>query len=223
MNSSMNCENFHSQLESWLEGERTSAAESHLRSCHSCQAIVQDLDAIHSAAQDWSREEVPAPSTRVWNSLKAQLESEGLIRAHGSAPAEESSSWFDRLLPSFARPAMAGAYLVALMAGGLLLSSPGSQQMADQRWMEGTRNTTSPVRTELDAAETSVASYQPSDPVVMASLHKNLGIVDNYIALCEKSMQEEPGNETVRDYLYTAYQQKADLLAEMTDHGDEGR
>ena len=223
MNSSMNCEIFYGQLENWLEGVRSAAAESHLRGCHSCQAIVQDFDAIHVAAQDWSREEVPAPSPRVWDSLKAQLESEGLIRAHGAAPAESQEGWFARFMPSFARPALAGAYLVALMAGGFLLSGPGSQQMADQRWMEGTRTATSPVRSQLDAVETSVASFRATDPIVMASLHKNLGIVDNYIALCEKSMQEEPGNETVRDYLYSAYQQKADLLAEMTERGDDGR
>ena len=53
-----------------------------------------------------------------------------------------------------------------------------------------------------------------------ASLHKNLAIVDNYIALCEKSVREEPGNEIARDYLYGAYQQKADLLAQMTENGD---
>ena len=43
-------------------------------------------------------------------------------------------------------------------------------------------------------------------------MHQNLAIVDNYIALCEKSVSEEPENEVARDYLYEAYQQKADLL-----------
>jgi hypothetical protein len=62
-----------------------------------------------------------------------------------------------------------------------------------------------------------------SDPVVTASLQKNLAIVDNYIALCEKSVHEEPESEMARDYLYEAYQQKADLLAQMTERGDDGR
>ena len=52
------------------------------------------------------------------------------------------------------------------------------------------------------------------------SLHENLAIVDNYIALCEKSVREEPENEVAREYLYQAYQQKADLLAQMTERGD---
>ncbi len=52
-------------------------------------------------------------------------------------------------------------------------------------------------------------------------MHKNLAIVDNYISLCEKSVREEPENEVARDYLYDAYQQKADLLAQMTERGDD--
>ena len=60
-------------------------------------------------------------------------------------------------------------------------------------------------------------------PVVTASLHKNLEIVDNYIALCEKSVQEDPENELARDYLYGAYQQKADLLAQISGRGGYGR
>ena len=56
-----------------------------------------------------------------------------------------------------------------------------------------------------------------------ASLHDNLAIVDNYIALCEKSVREEPENEVARDYLYDAYEQKADLLAQMTERGVNGR
>jgi hypothetical protein len=62
-----------------------------------------------------------------------------------------------------------------------------------------------------------------SNPVVTASLHDNLAIVDNYIALCEKSVREEPESEIARDYLYDAYQQKASLLAQMTERGLNGR
>ena len=55
---------------------------------------------------------------------------------------------------------------------------------------------------------------------VVTSLSHNLAIVDNYIALCEKSVREEPENGLARDYLYQAYQQKVDLLAQMTERGD---
>jgi hypothetical protein len=51
-------------------------------------------------------------------------------------------------------------------------------------------------------------------------LHQNLAIVDNYIALCEKSVSEDPQNEVARDYLFEAYQQKADLLTQLTERGE---
>jgi len=59
-----------------------------------------------------------------------------------------------------------------------------------------------------------------SNPVVSAALHKNLAIVDNYITLCEKTVRDDPESEIARDYLYNAYQQKADLLAQMNERGE---
>jgi hypothetical protein len=38
--------------------------------------------------------------------------------------------------------------------------------------------------------------------------------------LCEKSVREDPQNEIARDYLYEAYRQKADLLAQMSERGE---
>lgn len=52
-----------------------------------------------------------------------------------------------------------------------------------------------------------------------AALYENLAMVDNYISLCEKSVRDEPQSEMARDYLYGAYQQKADLLATMAERG----
>ena len=63
-------------------------------------------------------------------------------------------------------------------------------------------------------------SFPKSNSVVNASLHQSMAIVDNNIALCEKSVREEPENELAREYLYDAYQQKADLLAEMSERGE---
>ena len=90
--------------------------------------------------------------------------------------------------------------------------------------MSGTQDTTGALSAELQTAEKDrFRRNAVSDPVVTASLHDNLAIVDNYIALCEKSVREEPENEVARDYLYSAYEQKADLLAQMTERGVNGR
>ena len=62
-----------------------------------------------------------------------------------------------------------------------------------------------------------LASLPEQNPSLAASLQRNLGIVDNLIAVCEKSVREQPENAAARDYLYGAYQQKAVLLATATD------
>jgi len=38
-------------------------------------------------------------------------------------------------------------------------------------------------------------------------------VVDHFIAMCENSVREQPDNEMAREYLYGAYEQKAELLA----------
>jgi hypothetical protein len=153
-----------------------------------------------------------------------QLEREGLIRDHRSAQPELSHprglrGWFAGL----PRPALAGAYLALLIAVAFGLSRPINRRVNEARWLEGTQVSTSPLSAQLAAEQISFASFNDSNPAVTASLNKNLAIVDNYIALCEKSVQEEPQNEVARDYLYEAYQQKADLLAQMTERGENNQ
>jgi hypothetical protein len=210
------CKDFVNHLDAWMEGERHADAQAHLRSCPHCRSIVEDLNAIHATAFEWNSEEHEPPA-RVWNSLRAQLEQEGLIRDH-------RSGWLERLKVIFSplpRPALAGAYLAALIIGAFAVSGPVQRQVNHYRWIQGTRDSAAMLGTHLDSVEqTTVSSMAERNPAVSNSLHQNLAIVDNYILLCEKSVREEPENEMARDYLFDAYQQKADLLAQMTERGE---
>jgi hypothetical protein len=174
---------------------------------------------LNSAGQD-------APE-RVWTSLRAQLEQEGLIRE--TVPEHEVAAkvqaprtgWFGNLFPMLPRPVLAGAYLAALVAVAFALSGPVNRRVNEARWLKGTQTSTSPLSAQLNFAEQNSNTYVArSNPDVTASLHQNLALVDKYIALCEKSVNEEPQNEVARDYLYEAYQQKADLLTQMTERGE---
>jgi hypothetical protein len=219
----MTCKAFLNHLPLWMEGSPHPDAETHLRNCPSCHNVIDDLNAIHSEARSWNAEEAEPPP-HVWASLRLQLEEEGLIRDGRRVQPELSrprgfSGWFAGL----PRPALAGAYLVLLIAVAFGLSRPINKRLNEARWLEGTQDSTSPLSAQLTAEQVSFASFNDSNPVVAASLNKNLAIVDNYIALCEKSVQEEPQNEVARDYLYEAYQQKADLLAQMTERGENNQ
>jgi len=212
---SMDCNAFWNQLEQWMEGERSADAQGHLRGCPRCRGIVEDFDGIQQTARSMEAADA-VPPERIWIALRAQLEQEGLIREERHGWAEALREWFDGVFSAVPRPALAGAYLVALIAVGIALAGPG------YRRFNGTQVPTQPLTAQLNTAEQdAISSMINSDPVVTASLHKNLAIVDNYIALCEKSVQEEPENEVARDYLYEAYQQKADLLAQITERGDD--
>jgi hypothetical protein len=223
----MGCNEFQKQFEAWMEGERGAEARAHVRECATCRVLVADLDAIQHGAGAWAAEEVDPPA-RVWTSLRAQLEAEGLIRSDAAAiapqPPAKERGWFAGIFDAVPRPVLAGAYLAALIAVSVALTGPSTRQLDENRWMSGTQDTTGALSARLDNAERdSVSAMAVSDPVVTASLHDNLAIVDNYITLCKKSVREDPENEIARDYLYEAYQQKADLLAQMTERGVSGR
>ncbi|MFZ3215173.1 MAG: hypothetical protein WA192_03855 [Candidatus Acidiferrales bacterium] len=217
------CEQFLVYLESWMEGERPAELQAHLRICLDCQEVVGELQAIRSEARGWSAHEVQAPE-RVWTALRAQLEEEGLIRETVPARedgAENRAGWLGGWFRALPRPVLAGAYLAALVAVAFALSGPVNRRVNEARWLKGTEISTSPLNAQLNFAEQNSNSYLlHSEPEVSASLHKNLAIVDNYIALCKKSVSEEPQNEIARDYLYEAYQQKADLLTQITERGE---
>lgn len=215
------CNDFLSQLDAWLDGERPAGARAHVRQCARCRSVADDLGAIRESAREWAANESDPPA-RLWTSLSAQLEQEGLIR-DGSRRAPHWTRWFKEAFGAVPRPALAGAYLVALLAVGAALISPTDTHLNNSRWIESMQFSTTPLSAQLDTAEQSMVSSLPGNSAVTASLHENLAIVDNYIALCEKSVREEPQNEVARDYLYGAYQQKADLLAQITERGDNGQ
>lgn len=219
----IDCNTFLDYLERRMEGDRDADAEAHHRYCRQCQSLVQDLEAIRVSARELGEEAMEAPA-RVWTSLHAQLVQEGLIRQPGFG--QKAAAWLGEMHIAFPRPVLAGAYLVLMVAGGLALGwyhSSSSSNSADSRWYNGTRADLAGFSSALASAEPASYGGDDPNPVVAASLHRNLALVDNYIKLCEESVREEPQNEMAREYLYDAYQQKAELLSEISERGVGGR
>lgn len=208
------CDAFVDQLDSWMDGFRPTEARDHLAGCRSCRSLADDFTAIAVTARNMAQE--AEPPARLWNSIRAQLEREGIIREPRPAVIpvlpKSARNWFG--LP---RPAFAGAFAAVVLLAGWAVRGPLTQRINDYRWMQGTQQSTAPLTAQLDTVEHATVVSLRTNPVVEAALHKNLAIVDNYIALCEKSVREDPQSEMARDFLYDAYQQKADLLAQMTE------
>ena len=202
------------------------AAASHLRRLsRCCIPLGRSRSDSHWPAREWGADE-PAPPAHLWLSLRAQLESEGLIRDSRVARPTR----LGRLVRLGWRSALVRrrAYACCLLAAVLWCSSdPLSRRV---------RNSPSVARAAVSArfwplpltAEDSAAPSTATCKQVMASLPEqtlrwqlpsqhNLGIVDNLIAVCEKSVREQPDDPMAREYLYGAYQQKAVLLATAMD------
>jgi hypothetical protein len=229
----MQCSEFDNLLEQEPDLPLSNTAAAHLDTCSNCRIIWHDLAAIRTAGLDWGADE-PTPPPSMWIALRAQLEFEGLI--HEQYSRERSSNWLNQIFSGrwlvwAPRPALAGASLSVLLVAASLVSvrgfTPTALLVHHNQPFAASVLSTAPAdldRTLDGDMKLAMASIPTQDASVTTSLQKNLGIVDNLIAVCEKSVREQPDNQMARDYLYGAYQQKAVLLATAMDHSTlEGR
>jgi hypothetical protein len=183
------------------------AARDHLAGCHSCQHLVEDLTSIVATAHLLPAE--VEPPARVWTSLRAQLEEEGIIKS----PASARNSWWH----SF--PDLLRTRVLATSSVGILLIAAVALQLQHPAPATEARNVFDDAATVLNADEANLSQMQLGGSVVDVSLRQNLDIVDKFIADCEQRVKEEPRDDLAREYLTGAYQQKAELLSAMMERG----
>src|SRR5437879_11746030 len=94
--------------------ELPAEAATHVNACKPCRALVSDLKAIDAVARELGAEQAEPPE-RVWLSLRAQLESKGLIRA------PRKTGWLSEWLAILPRPAPAGAYLSFVLVAAVIV------------------------------------------------------------------------------------------------------
>jgi hypothetical protein len=194
-----------------------------MNGCTDCRLLWSDLEAIRTAGMDWGSEEV-APPEHLWISLRVQMESEGLILR---SPAR--AGWWATWFGTGPRWALAGASISLLLIAAMLASLQTNMSEGENfraallpAHLIAPRATERLVEADLGKTldgdlKRVFASLPERNPLLASSLRENLGIVDNLIAVCEKSVREQPNDEMTRDYLYGAYEQKAVLLATAMD------
>ncbi len=206
----MRCEEFAIYASGWLEGERTPQAVSHLATCARCSAKMADLELIVSTAANLPELD---PPERVWVSLRNELEREGLLGGRKSLLER-----MREMIPAEPRTALATGLISALAA--LLLFLP--QAPLGERARNARDNSAvwdlARVHEQLANAEAETGQdVHFRDPQVAASYQQNLALVDDLIGECQKRVNEDPNDELSRQYLVTAYQQKADLLNALSE------
>jgi hypothetical protein len=224
----MQCEQFEQILEQQDERALPALALAHLEGCEACRSLSADFDAIRESALELGSA-VDAPPERVWISLRNQLEAEGLIhvaQVSFRSGAVTRASWW----ALFQRPAIAGCFLGLILAAagalGYLSNVPPASvesQVTPPQEISPTLTADNVFKEEILTVGIDSASGAPRpSTAVAASIRRNLQVVDNLIAMCEKSVHEQPDNQMARDYLYGAYQQKAELLAAAMNRGTIG-
>jgi hypothetical protein len=196
------------------------AARAHVATCSNCQEFVADLANIVSFAN-----ELPAevePPARVWVSLRAQLELEGIIKAPVIPARGERSAWWHGFRDLFRSRALATAAVGVLIvvAGFLQLRQRPDTALKPSGTVAEPASQIAFAQTakvlneqEIDLRNMQVVGTSPVD----SSFRENLQEVNEFIADCERHLKAEPQDELAREYLSIAYQQKAELLSAMMD------
>jgi hypothetical protein len=201
------------------------AARAHVAACSHCQEYVADLATIVSVAHELPAEVEPPP--RVWVSLQAQLELEGMIKTPVVPARAEHASWWHGFNDLFRSRALATAAvgLLIVVAGVVELRQPPSPTAVDNRgdngpkpgWQIAFKQTATVLNgQEVDLRNMQLASTSPVAPVD-DSYRQSLQQVDEFIADCERRVYAAPQDDLAREYLSNAYQQKAELLSAMMD------
>ena len=200
------CIEFQQSLAEFEDG-RSSAQQSHLKTCPECSALVADLNLIAASAIELR--ETHEPSPRVWNSIEIALRQEGLIRA----PRPNRS-----LLPSLRSRWGWSRWLVP--AAAALLITVGGYEYQHSLARQLANNAAKPAATE-PVSDLALAGLNDDDllqevsgqsPAMKAQYADNLRRVNEYIHDAKSIVDADPNDEEARRSLNEAYQEKAMLF-----------
>lgn len=204
----MTCAEFQRALPYIIDTGGNAEQDDHLRHCPVCADLVADLKYIADQAKLLVPMEDPSP--RVWEGLQKSLEREGLVK---SAPARRSLlglplgdwQWF-----------AAGAVIVLLLAGIFMTRNTAPAESSDSPQVA------SVAESNLTSVEDQEVLSQVAQlsPDLRATYSQGLRDVNTYIADAERSVRDHPNDDTARQLLMYAYQQKA-LLYKMAARSTE--
>jgi hypothetical protein len=222
-------------------------ARAHLAECPECRSYIADLTSLVDAARKLPPE--ITPPERVWISLRAQMEAEGIIRTPADVIVPERVPFWQYLGEFFRSrvlaTAMVGIVIVAAVVFQVrrdrtIVATPPVQiaKVAPAPSVQATpaQLTPSPATANAPAPEappvfaSAARALDDQEPVatgmilastspVDVSLRDDLKKVDEFIADCERHLKEQPNDELTREYLSAAYEQKAELLSAMIERG----
>lgn len=209
------CLRFETGLAAYLEGEERLELLAHAEHCEFCRCILADLQRIRHASSEMSLE---SPSPAMWGRVREILIAEGIITKR----RRFWQRWLSATDVSRLRtPVPLGVLAAAAIAAVVLLRSPSQPirprvpqvppgRAAVQGFMPPAdvelRRTIQQLEQAYHANESQI------EPSMKETYRKSLNSLNDEIRECETSMQQDPGNGLVHQYLSAAYTEKAQLL-----------
>jgi hypothetical protein len=201
----------------------------HLASCASCGGTLKDLEALGQAARS-----LPAPPLppAAWHRIAARLS-----REPGFPHESGASGWHARLGPSWTWLAAAAA--MVLLVGAFLLwmgrgwpgpgfapgGGPGVGGAGTAAGSNGAPgDLVLSIEQELQLAaehyekaiagleQVASASDSPVDPEVMATMRRNLALIDGAIDESRQALKTQPESRVAQRSLLDAFRRKVELL-----------
>lgn len=204
----------------------------HMAECRDCRNYIADLTSLVDAAKKLPPE--ITPPDRVWISLRAQLEEEGIIRVPADIIPAEPASWWQSIHAFFRNRVLATAMVGILIVAAAVFQIRSDRTTPAPEPLKSVESAHTPppqaaqeVPGEFAGTAQALNDQEPvatgmilaSTSPVDASLRDNLKKVNEFIADCEHHLKEHPRDELTREYLSAAYEQKAELLSAMIERG----
>ncbi|HKD79852.1 MAG TPA: hypothetical protein VKH81_09175 [Candidatus Angelobacter sp.] len=207
----MNCQQFQEVLPYIIESGGKPEEETHLETCASCSALVEDLRYIAEQAKLLLPMHDPNP--RVWTSIEQSLHREGLLPAtegrmslagHLTKTSTQTQNW----TPVGWVLALASVVLFAFALTNYRTRQLPSSQLSAQNVAADSASTMDRDDQQL------IAQVAQEDPAASGAYENSLREVNSYIADAQQAAQADPDDAEARELLQDAYQQK-EMLYQM--------
>lgn len=233
----MTNEHWTSRLSEYLDNDLTpaerAAADAHLRSCHACTAMLDELRAVTARAHALSDH---APASDLWPAIAAAIGSD----ISPLSPRRKENRGGGRRF-SFSVPQLAAAaVLLAALSGGIVWTlglsrapvvavAPAppapSASSAPATSASTTRLTgfTTPRPTAEQSYDAAVADLErvveagrgQLDAKTLRVVQKNLAVIDTAVAQARRAVEQDPANSYLNSYLAHTMRRKIDLLRQV--------
>lgn len=212
-------------LDDQLDREARARVDDHLSECADCQALLEDLERVRSAAGGLGPLEPPRD---LWPAIRTRL-GEAEVVPLRTEVAARPSPWRRRVRLTI--PQLAAAGLVLAFASGLgawtlrpLAGGPDGQAGSPASLTDGVArvsmggeanpNGAGDAVDELDAVLREARDRL--DPNTVRILEKNLGVIDRAIAEARAALEMDPGNRFLEDHLRTHEARRLEYLRQTT-------